>query len=130
MYSCVGTHTCAGYLGSFVHEFADTQQFAEWGVDFLKYDYCFKPRHISVVLLYKWMSLALKNCGRNILFSACNWGEDDVYHWIRESGAHMYRSTADIQDQWDYSYIFKTCLKNSTAIPMYRLSGPKTQLRR
>ncbi len=101
MYSCAGTHTCAGYPGSFEHEFEDARQFAEWGVDYLKYDYCFKPRHISGELLYKRMSLALKNCGRDILFSACNWGEDDVYTWIRESGAHSYRSTGDIQDNWD-----------------------------
>lgn len=101
MYSCAGTHTCAGYPGSFEHEFQDAKQFAEWGVDYLKYDYCFKPRHISGELLYKRMSLALKNCGRDILFSACNWGEDNVYQWIRESGAHMYRSTGDIRDFWD-----------------------------
>ncbi|TCM99694.1 alpha-galactosidase [Paenibacillus sp. BK033] len=101
MYSCVGTHTCAGYPGSFEHEFQDAQLFAEWGVDYLKYDYCFKPRHISGELLYKRMSLALKNSGREILFSACNWGEDHVYQWIRESGAHMYRSTGDIQDHWE-----------------------------
>lgn len=101
MYSCVGTHTCAGYPGSFEHEFQDAALFAQWGVDYLKYDYCFKPRHISGELLYKRMSLALKNCGRDILFSACNWGADDVYDWIRESGAHMYRSTGDIRDNWD-----------------------------
>lgn len=101
IYSCVGTHTCAGYPGSFEHEFQDAATFASWGVDFLKYDYCFKPRHISGELLYKRMSLALKNCGRNILFSACNWGADNVYQWIRESGAHMYRSTEDIQDNWE-----------------------------
>lgn len=101
MYSCVGTHTCAGYPGSFEHEFQDAALFAEWGVGYLKYDYCFKPRHISGELLYKRMSLALKNCGRDILFSACNWGADDVYDWIRESGAHMYRSTGDIRDNWD-----------------------------
>lgn len=101
MYSCVGTHTCAGYPGSFEHEFQDAARFAEWGVDFLKYDYCFKPRHISGELLYKRMSLALKNCGRDILFSACNWGADGVYDWIRESGAHMYRSTEDIRDNWE-----------------------------
>lgn len=100
IYSCVGTHTCAGYPGSFEHEFQDAAIFAEWGVDFLKYDYCFKPRHVSGELLYKRMSMALKNCGRDILFSACNWGADNVYDWIRESGAHMYRSTGDIQDNW------------------------------
>lgn len=101
IYSCTGTHTCAGYPGSFEHEFQDAALFAEWGVDFLKYDYCFKPRNISGEHLYKRMSMALKNSGRDILFSACNWGEDNVTQWIRESGAHMYRSTGDIQDQWE-----------------------------
>ena len=101
MFSCAGTHTCAGYPGSFEHEFQDARLFAEWGIDYLKYDYCFKPRNISGELLYKRMGLALKNCGRNILFSACNWGEDQVPQWIRETGAHMYRSTGDIRDYWD-----------------------------
>ena len=101
MYSCAGTHTCAGYPASFEHEFEDAKQFAEWGVDYLKYDYCYKPRNVSGELLYKRMSLALKNCGRDILFSACNWGEDNVHDWIRESGAHSYRSTGDIQNNWE-----------------------------
>ncbi len=101
MYSCAGTHTCAGFPGSFEHEFEDAKLFASWGVDYLKYDYCFKPRNMSGELLYKRMSLALKNSGRDILFSACNWGEDDVQQWIRESGSHSYRSTPDIQDNWD-----------------------------
>lgn len=101
MYSCAGTHTCGGYPGSFEHEFQDAKQFAEWGVDYLKYDYCFKPRQMDGSLLYKRMSLALKNCGRDILFSACNWGADNVYQWIRSSGAQMYRSTGDIQDHWE-----------------------------
>jgi alpha-galactosidase len=101
IYSCVGTHTCAGFPGSFEHEFQDAKLFAQWGVDFLKYDYCFKPRHMSGENLYKRMSLALKNSGRNILFSACNWGYDQTHEWIRESGAHMYRSTEDIRDNWD-----------------------------
>lgn len=101
MYSCAGTHTCGGYPGSFEHEFQDAAQFASFGVDYLKYDYCFKPRKMDGELLYKRMGLALKNCGRDILFSACNWGADNVTKWIRESGAHMYRSTGDIQDNWD-----------------------------
>lgn len=101
MYSCAGTHTCAGYPGSFEHEFQDAAQFAEWGVDYLKYDYCYKPRTMDGELLYRRMSLALKNSGRDILFSACNWGEDNVHTWIRSSGAHMYRSTGDIQDNWE-----------------------------
>jgi len=101
MYSCNGTHTCAGYPGSFEHEFQDAKLFAEYGIDLLKYDNCYKPKQMSGELLYKRMSLALKNSGRDILFSACNWGEDGVYQWIRESGAHMFRSTEDIHDNWD-----------------------------
>ena len=101
MYSCAGTHTCAGYPGSFEHEFQDAAQFAKWGVDYLKYDYCYKPRTMDGELLYRRMALALKNSGRDILFSACNWGEDNVHSWIRSAGAHMYRSTGDIQDNWE-----------------------------
>lgn len=101
MYSCAGTHTCGGHPGSFEHEFDDAETFAEWGVDYLKYDYCYKPDHIPGEVLYKRMSMALRNCGRDIMFSACNWGNDNVYKWIRESGAHLFRSTGDIQDNWE-----------------------------
>lgn len=101
MYSCAGTHTCGGHPGSFEHEFDDAETFAEWGVDYLKYDYCYKPEHIPGEVLYKRMSMALRNCGRDIMFSACNWGNDNVYKWIRESGAHLFRSTGDIQDNWE-----------------------------
>lgn len=101
MYSCAGTHTCAGHPGSFEHEFTDAETFASWGVDFLKYDYCYKPKHVPGEILYKRMGMALRNCGRDILFSACNWGSDNVYQWIRETGAHMFRSTGDIQDSWE-----------------------------
>ncbi len=100
IYSCVGNRTCADYPGSFEHEFIDAETFAEWGVDYLKYDYCYKPASEQGDLLYKRMSLALKNCGRDILFSACNWGADDSKNWIKETGAHMWRSTYDIRDNW------------------------------
>lgn len=101
IYSCAGTHTCANYPGSFEHEFQDAATFAEWGVDFLKYDYCFKPKGIPGEVLYRRMSMALRNCGREILFSACNWGNDGVHDWIRNTGAQMFRSTGDIQDNWN-----------------------------
>lgn len=98
MYSCAGQRTCADYPGSFDHEFLDAKTFAEWGVDFLKYDYCYHPSRISGDLLYRRMGMALRESGRDILFSACNWGSEDVWSWIRSTGAHMYRSTGDIFD--------------------------------
>ncbi len=100
IYSCVGNRTCADYPGSFEHEFIDAADFAEWGVDYLKYDYCFKPMTEKGDLLYKRMALALANCGRDILFSACNWGAENSKEWIKETGAHMWRSGNDIRDNW------------------------------
>ena len=100
IYSCVGTRTCADYPGSFGYEFLDAETFAEWGVDYLKYDYCNKPKHVDGPTLYRRMAMALRNCGRDILFSACNWGHDSTPDWIRSSGAQMYRSGSDITDSW------------------------------
>ena len=100
MYSCAGTHTCAGYPGSFEHEFEDAETFASWGVDYLKYDYCYKPGAADGANLYRRMGMALRNCGRDIVFSACNWGADGVHEWIRQTGAQLFRSTGDIQDNW------------------------------
>ena len=100
MYSCAGTKTCDGYPGSFDYEFIDAQTFADWGVDFLKYDFCNKPKLANGPILYNRMGMALKATGREILFSACNWGNDEVEKWIRSAGAHMYRSTYDINDNF------------------------------
>lgn len=101
MYSCAGNLTCAGYPGSFEHEFTDAETFAEWGVDFLKYDYCYHSQIIPGKYLYRRMGLALENCGRDILFSACSWGADETHEWIKETGAGMWRSTGDIFDTWE-----------------------------
>ncbi len=101
IYSCAGTMTCAQYPGSYEYEFLDAETFAEWGVDFLKYDYCFKPTFERGELLYRRMGLALANCGRDILFSACSWGNDDTKSWIKTTGAHMWRSTHDVFDSWE-----------------------------
>ncbi len=100
MYSCCGNLTCAGYPGSFDYEFIDAQTFAEWGVDYLKYDYCFRPMTQKGDLLYRRMGLALANCGRDICFSACSWGADQTNEWIKSTGAHLWRSTGDINDSW------------------------------
>lgn len=101
MYSCCGTRTCAGYPASFEHEFEDAKQFAQWGIDYLKYDNCYKPKTLTSELLYHRMGLALANCGRDIVFSACQWGTEEVHRWIRSTGAHLFRSTGDIQNCWN-----------------------------
>ncbi len=101
LYSCAGCMTCAQHPGSYEHEFLDAESFAEWGVDFLKYDYCFKPIDDKGEMLYRRMGTALANCGRDILFSACSWGADETHRWIKTTGANMWRSTSDIVDGWE-----------------------------
>ena len=101
MYSCDGTLTCACYPASYDNEFIDAADFAEIGIDYLKYDNCFKPTYMPGRVLYNRMSMALKATGRDILFSACNWGEEEVEKWIRSTGAGLYRSTGDIFDTFN-----------------------------
>lgn len=101
MYSCTGIRTCGDYPSSFGHEFLDARTFAKFGVDFLKYDYCNVPIQGYAKLFYRRMGQALRNSGREILFSACEWGAEDVWSWIRSTGASMYRSTGDIFDNFE-----------------------------
>lgn len=101
IYSCCGPLTCAGYPGSFNHEFVDAKTFASWGIDYLKYDHCYKPETSQSDMLYRKMGLALANCGRDILYSACSWGINGTPDWIKTTGAHMWRSTGDIFDVWN-----------------------------
>ena len=51
MYSCVGPLTCGGYPGSSGHEWIDARTFAEWGVDFLKYDFCYHTASVRAAVL-------------------------------------------------------------------------------
>lgn len=98
MYSCAGFKTCAGYPSSYGHEFEDAKQFAEWGVDYLKYDFCNFPASGDAKNAYLTMAMALKNSGRDIFFAACNWGVLEPAKWMRSRGANSYRSTGDIFD--------------------------------
>lgn len=101
MYSCSGVGTCEWYPASYNHEFTDAKTFAEWGVDYLKYDFCMRPRMVSPEVLFRRMGLALAGCGRDILFSGCSWGADGTPRWIGSTGANMWRSTGDIQDNFN-----------------------------
>ncbi len=113
MYSCAGFLTCAGYPSSYGHEFQDAEQFAEWGVDYLKYDFCNFPSSGNAKNAYLTMAMALKSSGRDILFAACNWGVENPSGWMRSRGAHSYRSTGDIFDvPKSYKDIFRSQTEN------------------
>lgn len=114
MYSCAGVMTCAGYPSSYGYEFEDAKMFAEWGVDYLKYDFCNFPESADCKNAYLTMGLALRNSGRDIVFAACNWGVQDPETWMRSHGAHTYRSTGDIHDnRQSFVDIFKSEYRNT-----------------
>lgn len=100
IYSCCGNLTCGAYPGSYAHEYIDAETFAEWGVDYLKYDFCYHTGMLAGKYFYRRMGAALANCGRDIVFSACSWGMEETQEWVKTTGAHLWRSTHDIQNSW------------------------------
>lgn len=99
IYNCAGNKTCAGYPGSRGFEYQDAKLYAEWGVDFLKYDWC-NTENINAKGAYQTMRDALNATGRPILFSICEWGDNKPWEWGEEMG-HMWRVTGDIINCWD-----------------------------
>ncbi len=103
IYSDAGTQTCAGRPGSAGHEYQDAIQYAAWGVDYLKFDWCHTGKDsgkASAEWSYATMRDALKASGRPILFSICEWGSNKPWLWAGDIG-NMWRTTGDISDCWD-----------------------------
>ena len=101
IYSDAAQLTCAGYTASFGFEEQDAKTFASWGIDYLKYDYCHAPSDSNTAKIrYKKMAEALKNSGRPIVFSICEWGERQPWLWAANVGGQLWRTTKDIRDSW------------------------------
>ena len=94
LYSDAGWKTCGGRPGSRGHEFQDAQTYAEWGVDYLKYDWC-ETEGLKAEGAYLTMSRALRAAGRPVLFSLCEWGNSKPWDWAKKMG-HAWRTTGDI----------------------------------
>jgi alpha-galactosidase len=121
IYSSPGPTTCGGCLGSWQHEELDARQYANWGVDYLKYDWCsygdVAPpetnsatgaqvaggRKFSIAayqLPYVHMRAALDKVPRDIVFSFCQYGMGNVWEWGAEIGGNSWRTSDDITDNW------------------------------
>jgi alpha-galactosidase len=108
IYSDAGTMTCGNRPGSFGYEEKDARLFADWEVDYLKYDFCYCPDYASLhndykmaIARYKAMGDALKATGRPIVFSVCEWGPRSPWLWGKEVGGHLWRVSYDVGDKWD-----------------------------
>jgi alpha-galactosidase len=99
IYSDAGTLTCQKRPGSRGYEFQDARQYAAWGVDYLKYDWCSTSTQ-NAQASYSIMRDALLKAGRPIVFSICEWGTAKPWLWAKDVG-NLWRTTGDIQDCWD-----------------------------
>jgi alpha-galactosidase len=99
LYSDAGTLTCQKRPGSRGYEFQDARQYAAWGVDYLKYDWCSTGTQ-NAPAAYSIMRDALAKAGRPIVFSICEWGTSKPWLWAGSVG-NLWRTTGDIQDCWD-----------------------------
>lgn len=99
IYSCAGYKTCAGRPGSRGHEYQDALRYAEWGVDYLKYDWC-NTEGLNAEGAYMTMRDALYEAGRPIVFSICEWGSNNPWFWGPKIG-HLWRTTGDIVARFD-----------------------------
>jgi alpha-galactosidase len=117
IYTSPGPTTCAGFAGSFQHEAQDARQFADWGFDFLKYDWCSYTEvtrgDTSLAALkkpYIMMGDLLKQQQRDIVFNLCQYGMGNVWEWGAEVGGHCWRTAGDLGFELDR--IFEVALSN------------------
>jgi alpha-galactosidase len=102
LYTSPGPRTCAGYEGAYQHEEQDAKRFAEWGFDFLKYDWCSYDKIAKDKSLpelkkpYEGMNAALRKLDRDFIFNLCQYGMGDVWKWGAEVGGHCWRTAGDL----------------------------------
>ncbi len=117
LYTSPGPRTCAGFAGAWQHEAQDAKQFADWGFDFLKYDWCSyggvapKPPTLDDMKKpYILMGNLLKQQSRDILLNHCQYGMGEVWKWGAEVGGQSWRTAGDLGFELDR--IFEVALKN------------------
>lgn len=117
IYTSPGPLDCAGFAGSYGHEAQDAKQFAAWGFDFLKYDWCSygriagkKPDLAAMQKPYRLMGDLLKRQERDMVFNLCQYGMGDVWKWGAEVGGNSWRTGGDLG--FELHRIFDIAVKN------------------
>jgi alpha-galactosidase len=100
IYSDAGSKTCAKRPGSLGHEYQDALQYAGWGVDYLKYDWCNTTTQ-DAQAAYALIRNALNSTGRAIVLSICEWGTAKPWLWGKAVDGNLWRTTGDIRDTWE-----------------------------
>lgn len=117
IYTCAGTATCQERPGSYGFEFLDAETYAEWGVDYVKVDWCY-TEGMKARERYSVFRQALDRAGRPMVFSICNWGLDSPWVWGPYTG-HLWRTSMDIFDAW-----VSVVLNYELTVPWAAFAGP------
>lgn len=104
VYSDAGVTTCAeAQPQGFGYEETDARTFAEWGVDYVKYDYCYAPADRETAIdRYTRLGRALEATNRSIVYSICEWGMRSPWEWGPAAGGHLWRTTGDMRAHWEF----------------------------
>lgn len=111
LYLAPGRRTCAeiydkygerGGLGSFGHEQLDLDTLLDWGVDYLKYDWCQAETGgtgLTERAAFTAMSELIAKADRDVVLSISEYGRSRPWEWAG-SIAHSFRTTQDISPHW------------------------------
>jgi alpha-galactosidase len=99
VYTDAGRLTCQKRPGSYEHEAQDVSTYAEWGVDYVKIDWCY-AEGLDPEVQYAKFRDAFGQASRPMIFSICNWGVKAPWTWGPHTG-NLWRTTGDISDHYD-----------------------------
>jgi alpha-galactosidase len=133
LYTSPGPLTCGGYVGAYQHEEQDARRFAQWGFDFLKYDWCSygniakNPDLAAMQKPYRLMGGILKKLDRDVVFNLCQYGMgSSVWKWGPEAGGQSWRIADDFGGDYENPWLamsrlaFDLCGRNE----MQKFSRP------
>lgn len=103
IYTDAAEWTCGGVVGSYGYETNDAKTYAEWGVDYIKCDYCSAPKDLwTAIDRYKTFIEEVRKTNPNVVFAVCEWGQRAPWLWGKEIGANLWRTTWDLRDTWEH----------------------------
>jgi alpha-galactosidase len=132
IYTSPGPTTCAGHVGAYQHEQADLRRFADWGFDFLKYDWCSygdiakKPDRAALERPYRLASGILETLNRDIVLNLCQYGMGRVWEWGRQVGGHSWRTAGDLGGSFEgiATALFRDGFDVYADNELHRFGGP------
>jgi len=132
IYSSPGPWTCAGFTAAYMHEEKDIQRYADWGFDFLKYDWCSydevaKDKSLPELQKpYLLINRLIARQNRDIVLNLCQYGMGDVWKWGRSVGGNSWRTAGDLGGSFEGigTALFRDGFDVFTNNELYKYGGP------